>query len=659
MGEQQQGQYRQQDPVPAEAETHPSIVEGGAIDDAARFVPVGILGVLLLVSSWWDSAFDLRYWSLLAILALALLAAQVLSGVLELPRRGPVAVATAGIWALAAWVLLTAAWSQTAAGAWEEAARTAFYAAVWTVAVGSGALGAWRARLGGALAAGIAVAGAVALFAVVADGPGQFLAGRLDSPVGYRNGTAALFALGAWPLIGYAARRGGSTAMRSGAFAATGLLLSLAFVTQSRGVVIGLVAGGAVSLAIGPDRLRRAWLAILVLVPVAALSGSLLTPYDAFVDNEYVVTATDVHSASTAAILVTLVCFLVGAVLFVYDNGLRGGAADRLRPIAAAGLVAVVVLGAGVAIAKVGDPVHYLDSKVKEFNEDEASTSNGSTRLGSVGGQRSDLWRVAWDQFEDHPVAGAGAGSYEFAYYRDRHTDRNLDDAHSLPLRLLADTGLVGALLFFVWLVGAGTAVARLAGRVGEGERVWVAGLSAAAATVLAQCALDWLWLLPGLVGLAFLAAGLAAGGAEERPRPRSAWSPARIAAAALLAAALVSVAFLFLGDLYVRKARVARYSSAAKTLSDAETAAFFDPVSVTPPYLQAGALETEGRLRQARAKLEDARELEPDNFVTYGLLGDFEVRRGNDRAARGFYRQALALNPEDTGLRKLSQGAE
>jgi hypothetical protein len=38
-------------------------------------------------------------------------------------------------------------------------------------------------------------------------------------------------------------------------------------------------------------------------------------------------------------------------------------------------------------------------------------------------------------------------------------------------------------------------------------------------------------------------------------------------------------------------------------------------------------------------------------------LLGDLEVRAGNEAVARSYYRRALALNPLDTGLQKLSRG--
>ena len=59
--------------------------------------------------------------------------------------------------------------------------------------------------------------------------------------------------------------------------------LGLAFLTQSRGVLLGFCCGAAVALALGPDRLRRAWLAILAVAAVAIASGRLLAPYDAFV----------------------------------------------------------------------------------------------------------------------------------------------------------------------------------------------------------------------------------------------------------------------------------------------------------------------------------------------------------------------------------------
>jgi predicted Zn-dependent protease len=75
----------------------------------------------------------------------------------------------------------------------------------------------------------------------------------------------------------------------------------------------------------------------------------------------------------------------------------------------------------------------------------------------------------------------------------------------------------------------------------------------------------------------------------------------------------------------------------------------------VRPLYLQASALESMGQRDRARDALLEALDEERRNFVTLGLLGDFEVRAGRPAAARGYYRRALSLNPRDVGLQQLS----
>jgi hypothetical protein len=54
-------------------------------------------------------------------------------------------------------------------------------------------------------------------------------------------------------------------------------------------------------------------------------------------------------------------------------------------------------------------------------------------------------------------------------------------------------------------------------------------------------------------------------------------------------------------------------------------------------------------RLRQALA-------LEPANFATFGVIGDFEARGRHFALARYYYRRALALDPLDTGLQQLAR---
>ena len=112
--------------------------------------------------------------------------------------------------------------------------------------------------VGSGIVAGIVVIAFVTLVGLFADGGDLFLAGRLGEPIGYRNAVATLFAFGFWPMIGIARARP-QAAAEGGRNRRRVLVLGLAFLTQSRGVLIALCVGGVVSLAIGPDRVRRAW----------------------------------------------------------------------------------------------------------------------------------------------------------------------------------------------------------------------------------------------------------------------------------------------------------------------------------------------------------------------------------------------------------------
>jgi tetratricopeptide (TPR) repeat protein len=125
------------------------------------------------------------------------------------------------------------------------------------------------------------------------------------------------------------------------------------------------------------------------------------------------------------------------------------------------------------------------------------------------------------------------------------------------------------------------------------------------------------------------------------------------IPAAGLLAAAVLALTLL-LADLGVRQARTA--SSPQEALAAARRAEDVAPWTVAARYLQARALEELGDPRAARDELLEALALEPRNSATLGLLGDLAARRGDRAGATGYYREALALNPRDVGLRQLAR---
>jgi O-antigen ligase len=436
--------------------------------------------------------------------------------------------------------------------------------------------------------------------------------------------------------------------------------------TQSRGVAIGLTLGAIVFLAIGPDRLRRAWFGLAAIAAVAIASEGLLTPYRAFQDG-LAVTDSQVDDASMALTLLLIASFAAGVFAALLDNGLRERVGIVARQGAAAALAIVGVVAVVGALVAIGNPADYADEKWDEFTSSETNAVTGTTRLGSVGGQRYDLWRVAWEEFQEQPVAGVGEGSYEFGYYRLRDTDRNLSDPHSQVFRLLSETGLIGTALFLAFLVFLGVALARAARAATIGDRRVIAGLAAAGTVVIGQTLTDWLWLIPTVMGLGVLALALAAqprGRAGDGPEPLQMGGHGdrvrligRFAAAAGLAVAAVSIALLFLSDLSVRQARADLEGGDVRAqLDEARRAEDLNPLSVTPLYLQASALESLGERNAARNVLQEALEQEPDNFVTLALLGDLQIRGGEVQDARAYYARAYELNPMDVGLRELSQ---
>lgn len=141
------------------------------------------------------------------------------------------------------------------------------------------------------------------------------------------------------------------------------------------------------------------------------------------------------------------------------------------------------------------------------------------------GSGRTDLWQLAWREFQDHPIQGVGLDNFAAAaapYLREpgllmgvKHIERG-QEAHNLYLGLLAETGIVGLALFLV-IPLAGVRAAVIAGdrfeAVGEyaaaslARAVATACIGAlAAAFFLPDAADKRLWVLYAL-GPALLAA--------------------------------------------------------------------------------------------------------------------------------------------------------
>ena len=104
-----------------------------------------------------------------------------------------------------------------------------------------------------------------------------------------------------------------------------------------------------------------------------------------------------------------------------------------------------------------------------------------------------------------HAVAGIGAGGYDKPYFAQRTTAEDIRQPHSLPLEVLAELGIAGALLLAAGLALIATGAWRRI-RAGLREPVVVAALGVVTAWFV-HTSVDWMHLLPGLTGVALLGA--------------------------------------------------------------------------------------------------------------------------------------------------------
>ena len=83
------------------------------------------------------------------------------------------------------------------------------------------------------------------------------------------------------------------------------------------------------------------------------------------------------------------------------------------------------------------------------------------SHFATVGSGRYDFWRVALDAFLAHPIGGLGQDNFDDYYVVHRRTTEEPAWTHSLEMRLLAHTGIVGFALFAAFIVAAVVAALR------------------------------------------------------------------------------------------------------------------------------------------------------------------------------------------------------
>lgn len=555
---------------------------------------------------------------LLLVLAAMAVVAQVRAGS-HLARA--TAVAALLLAAFTVWCFASIAWSGSRGIAWDGANRTLLYLVVFVL----GACLPWRCATAGTLLVGlslvVATTGFVEVARAAASHPSNYFPlGRFAAPFDYQNAACAAYMMAFWPALLAASRREVPILVRAISLAAACVLPELALLSQSRTSLLAVPVTAAVYLVLVPDRARTLIVAAAPLLALVLTRGRLLDVFPAFRDGgavgHVIIRARDSIALSAGF------GFGFGFVVALID---RLVAAPRVRRVAGRALLTAVGVAAGVALVVGVSWLRHPEARLQHawttFKVTQP-TSRHSYFANGLGGNRYDIWRVAWHEFKASPVRGVGVDNFQSDYLRLRRSQEEPLYPHSVELRLLSQTGIVGASLF-AGFVGALLVALRRFRRLPRPQRS-LAGAALATTTYwFAHGSVDWFWEIPFLGTVAFVSLGIAASLARGRELPER---PSRrvqlplafgvVACTALLAASLL---LPWLAAEEVVRAATGWRANPAQAFARLDRARLLNPAS-DGPDLVAGAIAS--RLGdRGRMKLAFQRALQRDPRSWYAHL--------------------------------------
>jgi O-antigen ligase/polysaccharide polymerase Wzy-like membrane protein len=569
------------------------------------------------------------------------------------------------------WSFVSISWAHDQGSAFLGSDRALVYLAAFLLF----AILPWRAlTLRGGLALLVAGFGALAIVTairvgVLANPSKLYLEARLIYPLGYYNADAALFTMTAFLAVALAAGRDAPAALRVAGLTVAGVCLQLAVLGQSRGWLFSLPIMLLLAVLVMRGRVRLLLFALPPAIATAVVAPTLLDVYSRATVGGVAVPephlAHVLHEqgshAARAMLIADIALAAVATIVVLLDRRIEPSARSARttgRLAAAAACVAVLGgVGAGV-IATHGHPVQRIESAWRSF-ANTSNTANGSSRFTKLGSERVDMWRVALHEFAAHPVTGIGQDNFAAAYLRERRTDQEPRWVHSVELRTLTHTGIVGALLFGLFM--AATLLAALRGtrhlRSEHGTRRLrperaAAGIGLLAGVVwLVYGSIDWFWEFPVLSVPAFAFAGAAAalsGPRERSGAPGTRAVAGRIAAAVLGAAAIAALAIPFVAARETQKATEVWSSQPAAAYKELRSATSLLPFDAQT-YLVGGAIALNSEEpSQARRWLTEAQQRDDRGWLAPFLLGLLDGEQGRRSPARAELARASELNPRE-----------
>lgn len=636
----------------------------GWISPANRVLAPAFLATALMVL--WaahDGGYDEDTWYWGALVLLSMLGVTNVVAGPAWPRLiRPLRVALIAFTLYVAWSFLSTTWAASKGDALTGSNRALMYLFVFALF----AVTPWTVRaslvLMLAYVLSIGVIGALILLSMAQghNSASLFSEGRLVSPTGYFNSSAALFTSMALLSITLAVRRELPALLRGllAAIACEGIQLAL--LAGSRGWLFTLPLMLVIAIALVTARLRTVVAAVLPSVGALAALSPLLDVFrstDVTNPTRAALVSAAKHAGRTS-LLICAAIVLVGTLLAEAERRLPAPrlTAGRVRLLGT--LAAVFALAASITggvVATHGHPFPFIKREWNGFAHPPVSSSG--SHFAVVGSGRYDAWRVSLDALKAHPIGGLGQDNYADYYIRHRRTSEELQWTHSFEFRLLAHTGLVGFLLMAIFLVAAVIAALR-------NRREDMAGAVARSALLplvvwLIHGSVDWFWEMPALSGpaLGFLAMAAALGSVRATEADRSAAPPRIRRAVPLVVSMLATVAAtLVLGFPYLSVREVStgsdlRIRNPTAALQALSTAADLNPLNADPGRVAGTIALQTGQFTEAKRRFGQAIAREPGGWFAWLGEGLAASALGELRLAKHAYAIAASINRDQPAV--------
>lgn len=108
-------------------------------------------------------------------------------------------------------------------------------------------------------------------------------------------------------------------------------------------------------------------------------------------------------------------------------------------------IIIILVTAVFCSIPQIKDSIHYRLKEISKMTTQERSGSDASRLKASMAG---------WEAFKRYPIFGIGIGAINFTKFYQQNYDSGVKewDPHCWPIKVLAETGIMGGIANFLWV---------------------------------------------------------------------------------------------------------------------------------------------------------------------------------------------------------------